>query len=82
MKKFASFICRLYSDLFDALSITAFAQPDPAMRYTVRIHRAAGAVCNGDNVGCLRDAYFDDVYPAGVTIGGGLQFFSYYGWRG
>jgi hypothetical protein len=28
-----------------------------------------GSSCSGDNVGCLRDQWFDSVFPGGVTLG-------------
>src|SRR5690606_22860396 len=28
-----------------------------------------GQNCNGQNVGCLRDAHFDSVFPAGLVLG-------------
>lgn len=33
-----------------------------------------GSACNGQNVGCLRDAWFSTVYPAGMTVGAASHF--------
>jgi hypothetical protein len=34
-----------------------------------------GSACNGQNVGCLRDAWFPTVFPDGMTVGTSLPHF-------
>ena len=38
--------------------------------YRTQTRGGWGQTCNGGNVGCIRDTYFAQVFPSGLTIGG------------
>ncbi len=64
-------IFRLVFILTALLSTTVFAQ-DPCFPNGCRTQTQGGwgQNCNGNNNGCLRDANFVAVFPAGLTVGG------------
>lgn len=42
----------------------------PAGIYRTETHGSWGQDCHGNNVGCLRDAYFTSAFPNGLVVGG------------
>ncbi|MCL4305542.1 T9SS type A sorting domain-containing protein [bacterium] len=71
MKKLLTLFCGIF-----LLAAVAGAQPgdctiDPG-EYRTQTQGGWGNNCNGGNPGCIRDAWFPSVFPAGLTIGGGF----------
>jgi hypothetical protein len=57
----------------DAPTIPRNAQGDTCTtpgEYRTQTLGGWGQTCNGGNVGCIRDTYFPQVFPGGLTIGG------------